>query len=105
MAELIRHFAVKAQIGYKKKPRTYGGKLAVVATYQLKRSFDILEPDQVWVTDINYIRIYEGWFYLAIVIDLYSRHVRWSMQSSIQMDLVLIALLMAVWRRKTTSTE
>ena len=44
MAELIRHFGVKAQIGYKKKPHSYGVKTAVVATNELKQSFDILSP-------------------------------------------------------------
>jgi len=58
-------------------------------------------PDRAWVTDITYIRTHEGWLYLAVVIDLYSRRVvGWSMQSRMQMDLVLSALLMAVWRRK-----
>ena len=54
---------------------SYGGKPAVVATNQLKQSFDALAPDQVWVTDITYIRTYEGWLYLAVIIDLYSRRV------------------------------
>jgi len=76
----------------------------VVATYQLKQSFDTAAPGQVWVTDITYIRTYEGWLYLAVIIDLYSRLViGWSMQSRMQMDLVLSALLMTVWRRKPTS--
>ena len=53
------------------------------------------------MTDITYIRTHEGWLYLAVVIDLYSRRVvGWSMQSRMQMDLVLSAVLMAVWRRK-----
>ena len=56
------------------------------------------------MTDITYIKTYEGWLYLAVVIDLYSRRViGWSMQSRMQMDLVLSALLMAVWRRKPKS--
>jgi len=105
VARLTRLSGIKAQIGYKKKPGSYGGKPAVVATNQLKQSFDILEPDQVWVTDITYIKTYGGWLYLAVIIDLYSRRViGWSMQSRMQMDLVLSALLMAVWRRKPTST-
>ena len=81
-----------------------GGKPAVVATNQLGQSFDVLAPDQTWVTDITYIKTYEGWLYLAVVIDLFSRRViGWSMQSRMQMDLVLSALLMAVWRRKPKS--
>jgi len=40
----------------------------------LKQEFDIEAPNQAWVTDITYIRTYEGWLYLAVVIDLFSRH-------------------------------
>ena len=55
------------------------------------------------MTDFTYIRTHQGWLNLAIVIDLYSRRVvGWSMPSRMQMDLVLSALLMAVWRRKPT---
>ena len=58
-------------------------------------------PDRVWVTDITYIRTLEGFAYLAVVIDLYSRRVvGWSLQSRQTADVVLQALLMAVWRRK-----
>ncbi len=53
---------------------------------------------------ITYIKTHEGFLYLAVVIDLYSRRlVGWSMQSRMHMDLVLSALLMAVWRRKPRS--
>jgi len=53
------------------------------------------------MTDITYIRTYEGWLYLAVVIDLFSRTViGWSMGSRIDRTLVLDALLMAVWRRQ-----
>jgi len=53
------------------------------------------------VTDITYIRTQEGFAYLAVVIELYSRRVvGWSMQSRQTTDVVLQALLMAVWRRK-----
>ena len=104
MARLAHQSGIKAQVGYKKKPGSYGGKPTVVAVNQLKQSFDTLAPDQVWVTDITYIKTYEGWLYLAVIIDLYSRRViGWSMQSRMQMDLVLSALLMAVWRRKPKS--
>ena len=58
-------------------------------------------PDRAWVTDITYIRTLEGFAYLAVVIDLYSRRViGWCMQSRQTTDVVLQALLMAVWRRK-----
>lgn len=57
-------------------------------------------PNTAWVTDTTYIRTYEGWLYLAVVLDLFSRQVIGrSMQARITSDLVLNALLMAVWRR------
>ena len=101
VARLAKKAGISAQIGYGLRPRTYGGKPAIVAVNQLKQVFDTASPDQVWVTDITYIRTHEGWLYLAVVIDLYARRVvGWSMQSRMHMDLVLSALLMAVWRRK-----
>lgn len=67
----------------------------------LQREFTVAQPDQVWVTDITYIRTYEGWLYLTVVIDLYSRAVvGWSMKSTMATELVLDALMMAVWRRR-----
>ena len=73
----------------------------LVVDNTLDRQFDVAAPDRVWVTDITYIRTLEGFAYLAVVIDLYSRRVvGWSMQSRQTTDVVLQALLMAVWRRK-----
>lgn len=47
----------------------------------LARQFKVSEPNKVWVTDITYIRTYESWLYLAVVLDLFSRQViGWSMK-------------------------
>lgn len=101
VARLTQLAGIKAQIGYKRRPGSYGGKPAVVVDNTLDRQFDVEAPDRVWVTDITYIRTQEGFAYLAVVIDLYSRRViGWSMQSRQTTDIVLQALLMAVWRRK-----
>ena len=101
MARLTGLAGITAQIGYKRRPGRYGGKPAVVADNTLDRQFEIDAPDTVWVTDITYIRTHEGWSYLAVVIDLFSRRVvGWSMQSRMTTDLALQALLAAVWRRK-----
>ena len=63
----------------------------------------MLEPNRVWVTDITYVRTHEGWLYLAVVLDLFSVQViGWSMNSRIDTELAMNALLMAVWRRKPT---
>lgn len=101
VARLARMAGIKAQIGYKRRPGAYGGKPSVIVDNTLDRQFDVDVPDGVWVTDITYIRTLEGFAYLAVVIDLYSRRVvGWSMQSRQTTDVVLQALLMAVWRRK-----
>lgn len=90
----------KSQRGYR-KPRSHTGISAIVASNILDRQFSPTQPNQLWVTDITYIRTHEGWLYLAVVIDLFSRRViGWSMNSRITTDLVLDALLMALWRRK-----
>ena len=58
-------------------------------------------PDQKWVSDISYIDTAEGWLYLAVIIDLYSRRVVvWAMEKRIDRFLVLAALDMAVRSRK-----
>ena len=59
------------------------------------------QPDTAWVADITYIRTWQGWLYLSVVVDLYSRKVvGWSMKPSLARDIVLDALLMAVSRRR-----
>jgi len=101
VARLTRIAGIKAQIGYKRGPGVYSGRPSIVIDNTLDRQFDLEAPDTAWVTDITYIRTNEGFAYLAVVIDLYSRRVvGWSMQSRQTTDVVLQALLMAVWRRK-----
>jgi putative transposase len=73
----------------------------VVAPNRLEQNFSVAAPDRIWATGITYIRTFEGWLYLAIVVDLYSRIVvGWSMKPTLTRDRVLDALLMAVWRRR-----
>ncbi|MEO9574643.1 MAG: IS3 family transposase [Roseobacter sp.] len=101
VARLASLAGIAAQIGYKRPPGRYGGKPVVVADNTLDRQFEVDAPDRIWVTDITYIKTHEGWSYLAVVIDLFSRRVvGWSMQSRMTADLALQALLAAVWRRK-----
>lgn len=101
VARLAKLAGMKAQIGYKRHPGHYGGKPSLVVDNTLDRQFDVEMPDQFWVTDITYIKTLEGFAYLAVVIDLFSRRViGWSLQSRPTTELVLQALLAAVWRRK-----
>ena len=67
----------------------------------LNRQFDIKEANTAYVADITYIWTQEGWLYLAVVIDLYSRKVvGWSMSSRMKAQLVCDALTMAIWQRR-----
>lgn len=67
----------------------------------LKREFDVQQPDTVYASDITYIWTQEGWLYLAVVIDLFSRKVvGWSMSSRMKAGLVCDALTMAIWQRR-----
>ena len=67
----------------------------------LARDFDSRKPNQKWVTDITYIRTLEGWLYLCIVLDLFSSIVvGWSMSSRQNREMVLRAVMMALWQRE-----
>ena len=101
VARLMRSRGWRAQVGYRRRPGFHGGIPHNVAANILDRQFDVAAPNIAWVTDITYIRTHEGWLYLAVVLDLFSRQVvGWSMDSRMSKDLVLQALLAAVWRRK-----
>jgi len=104
VARLMREHGLRAQIGYQRR-YVRGGQPAKVAENRLNREFTAKAPNQVWVTDITYVRTYEGFLYLAVVVDLFSRKVvGWSMQNTMSRDLVIQALLMAVWRRQPNDT-
>jgi putative transposase len=97
----MRAEGLRSQTGYRRRPSARAGRISTIAPNRLEQRFDVDAPNRAWVTDITYIRTHEGWLYLAVVIDLFSRQViGWSMQSRIDRELVLAALLMAVWRRQ-----
>lgn len=103
VARLARIAGIHAQIGYKKKPGVHGGKPSVAVDNTLDRQFTVDVPDRAWVTDIAYFRTHEGFAYLCVVIDLFSRCVvGWAVQSRQTSELAVQALLMAIWRRKTS---
>jgi putative transposase len=104
VARIMREHGIRAIRGYK-TPRHLVSVPSVIAPNLLQRQFTVERPDVAWVTDITYIRTWQGWLYLAVVMDLYSRMIiGWSMQPTLARDLVLDALLMAVWRRKPQQT-
>jgi len=72
-----------------------------ISSSLLKRKFAVLQPAMNWVGDITYIWTTERWLYLAVVIDFYShRVVGWSINKRMTKQLVMDAILMAIWRRK-----
>ncbi|MBB5865933.1 putative transposase [Xanthomonas arboricola] len=91
-------------MNYGRKPRFHGGTQCKAAANLLDRQFDVTEPDTAWASDFTFIRTHEGWMYLAVVIDLFSRQVvGWAMRDRADTELVVQALLSAVWRRKPAS--
>jgi putative transposase len=73
-----------------------------IAPNLLNRNFTVAAPNQAWTGDITYIPTNQGWLFLAVVIDLFSRRVvGWSMQTEMRSNLVVDALEMARWRRNS----
>ena len=98
---IMSKHGISAIRGYKRHPGFKNSRQHIAAPNTLNRGFQVIEPNQVWVTDFTYIRTYEGWLFLTVVIDLFSRRViGWTMKSTPKTDLVLDALLMAIWRRR-----
>ena len=83
-------------------PRDLGERpVKALAPNKLARQFAASRPDERWVADLTYIWTAEGWLFLAVVLDLFSRRVvGWSMQSRMSAELVTDALVMALWRRR-----
>jgi putative transposase len=100
VARRMRYLGLYAKAKKKFKVTTDSKHNLPVAENLLNRDFSATAPNQKWVGDISYIWTEEGWMYLAVVIDLFSRTViGWSMQPSMSRQLVCNALLMAMWRR------
>lgn len=100
VARLMRVNRLRALHGYRTR-RWSVGKPAVLIPNLLQRQFTVTRPNKAWVTDITYIRTWQGWLYLAVVMDLFSRKiVGWSIAPTIHRELVLDAVLMAVRRRR-----
>lgn len=67
----------------------------------VKRDFSADGPDEAWFADITYVRTHQGWLYLAVVMDIWSRRiVRWSMSARMTAELADDALKMAIARRR-----
>lgn len=104
--KIMKNNGIAAVRGYKKHRGYSCGRPQIVPPNHLNREFVVKIPDTLrnsvsQVTDITYIRTWQGCLYLAVVLDLYSRKViGWSMKPTPAKDIVLDALIMAVWRRR-----
>lgn len=100
VAAVMRQAGIRAKTARKFKHTTDSNHKRPVAENRLDRQFTATEPDESWVADLTYIPTREGWLYLAVVEDLYSRKVvGWSMDATMESRLVVDALEMAVKSR------
>ena len=100
VARLMREDGLRAKRSRKFKATTDSRHDFPVAPNLLNREFEVSRPDEVWVSDITYVWTREGWLYLAIVLDLFSRRVvGWSMSHRMTRSLALDALSAAIGNR------
>ncbi len=98
---LMRQMGLRAREKSKYRKTTDSKHDYPIAPNLLNRNFQVDAPNQVWVSDITHIRTMEGWLYLAIVMDLYSRKiVGWSMSNSLSSSIAVDALQMAIRNRQ-----
>jgi transposase InsO family protein len=100
IARLMRKDGLRAKVKRRFKATTDSKHNLPVADNLVRRNFSPEHPDHVWAGDITYIWTEEGWLYLAVVLDLFSRKVvGWAMEKRMTRHLVMDALKMAVKRR------
>ena len=100
IARLMRGAGIQAKTVKKWRATTDSGHTWPVATNTLNRQFQVKQPNRGWAGDITYVWTAEGWLYLAVVLDLYSRAViGWAMGSRLTVDLAQQALTMAIHHR------
>lgn len=100
LQRLMRQHGIRAKGKKRFKVTTDSNHDLPIAPNLLDRQFTVTKPDTVWVGDITYIPTDEGWLYLAVVIDLFSRQVvGWSMRADMTRDIVIDALRMAWFKR------
>ena len=101
VGRLMKQQGLRAKGKRKFKATTNSNHGRPVAPNLLNREFQVNRPDTVYVGDITYIPTDEGWLYLAVLIDLYSRAiVGWAMSERMTAQLANDALMMAIWKRR-----
>jgi len=104
VARLMRVHNIQAKTKRKYKATTDSNHDFTVAPNLLNQDFTADAPNKVWVSDITYIWTREGWLYLAVILDVFSRQiVGWFTSNRMTRDLVINALKRALWRRKAGS--
>jgi transposase InsO family protein len=101
VARIMRENGIVAKTKRRFRVTTDSNHNFPIADNLLERNFHIDTPDRVWVGDISYVWTDEGWLYLAVIIDLFSRAVvGWAMDRHIRTELTLRALHMAIGQRQ-----
>jgi transposase InsO family protein len=101
VACLMREMGLRAKGKRKFRHTTDSNHTLPVAPNRLDQDFSAQAPNEAWVTDITYIPTREGWLYLCVFVDLFSRAIiGYAMNGRMQASLVTTALSMAYWRRK-----
>lgn len=104
VARLMRENGLRALHGYRTRHIPVARPQALIPNL-LQRQFTVSLPNAAWATDITYIRTWQGWLYLAIVMDLFSRRVvGWAVKPTIHRELVLEAVMKAVRSRRPRKT-
>jgi putative transposase len=103
VARLMRQHGIRAKTVKKWRATTQSQHRFPVALNTLNRQFTVTHPNRVWAGDLTYVWTAEGWLYLAVMLDLYSRTViGWAMGHRLTVDLAKRALTMALANRKPT---
>ena len=101
VAARMRKNNIKAKTKKRFKVTTHSKHKHPISANLLNQDFTAQHPDQVWVSDITYLWTREGWLYLAVILDLFSRRiVGWAMSHRLGQELVLNAFQQALWRRR-----
>ncbi len=101
IADRMRKNDIKAKTKKRFKVTTNSKHNHPIATNLLNQDFTAQHPNQIWASDITYIWTREGWLYLAVILDLFSRRiVGWAMSNRLGQELVLNAFQQALWRRR-----
>jgi transposase InsO family protein len=104
VAKRMRINCIKAKTKKRFKVTTNSKHNCPIAENLLDQNFRAQRPNQVWASDITYIWTHEGWLYLTVIVDLFSRQiVGWAMSNRLGQELVLNAFKQALWRRQPQS--